>query len=151
MATAKQTTHHAELPPEWDVTKMWATFRIPGVNMDAFVASQQRTFEALTEANRVFVESLQTVAKRQAEMMNAGMEKTVKATQELVAASKPADKAAKQVAFAREAFQMGFANMRELSDLIAKATAATVEVCGKRYAETLDEMQSALGNGSASK
>lgn len=147
MATAKQMPPHVELPPEWDVTKMWANFKVPGVNMDAFVALQQRNFEALSEANRLFVESVQTVAKRQAEMVNAGMEKTVKATQDMVAAGKPADKAAKQVAFAREAFQMGFANIRELNELIAKTTAATVEVCGKRYAETLDEMQAALANG----
>ena len=138
-------------PPEWDVTKMWANFKLPGVNMDAFVASQQRNMEALTEANRLIVESFQSVAKRQAEMINAGMEKTVKAAQDMASATKPADKAAKQVAYAREAVQLGFANFRELNEMLARTTQATVEVCGKRYAESLDEMQSAMANGTAAK
>lgn len=142
MTTAKQTPL-----PELDIVKAWSAFKMPGFDVEAIVAYQKRNIEVLTEANRLLVEGTQAVAKRQAEMVNAGLERTVKAAQDLVAAPKPVDKAAKQVAFAQDALQLGLSNARELSEMIARTATAAVELCGRRYTESFDEAQKLFPNG----
>jgi len=142
MTTAKQTPL-----PELDIAKAWSTFKMPGFDVEAIVAYQKRTLEMLTETNRLLVEGSQAVAKRQAEMVNASLERTVKAAQDVVAAPKPAEKAAQQVAFAQDALQLGLSNVRELGEMIARTATATAELCGRRYTESFDEAQKLFPNG----
>ena len=54
-------------------TKMMKDFNLPGLDTDAIVANQRRNVEALTSANRVALEGVQAVVKRQVEIVQETM------------------------------------------------------------------------------
>ena len=64
-----------KLMTEFDPNKLISEFqnmlkqyKLPGVDIEALVASQKKNVEAVISANRIAVEGMQTIAKRQAEV-----------------------------------------------------------------------------------
>ena len=131
--------------PEWDVTKAFAAFKMPHVDVDALIAAQKRNFEAMTEAGKLAVAGAQKVASLQAEILRESIEEGAEAARE-VAAAKLEDKAAAQASYAKEAFEKGLANVRSLNELWAKASYDAFGVIAKRISESFDEFTS-LSNG----
>jgi len=131
--------------PEWDVTKAFAAFKMPNVDVDALIAAQKRNFEAMTEASKLAVAGAQKVASLQAEILRESIEEGAEAARE-VAAAKLEDKAAAQASYAKEAFEKGLANVRSLNELWAKTSYDAFGVIAKRISESIDEFTS-LTNG----
>lgn len=127
---------------KFDLRKMMGDLKVPGLDMEALVNTQRKNIAALTAANKATVEGLQTVAKRQAEIMAQALAEVSNATQQLVAVSNPQELSAKQAELARQAFEKAITNTRELADLINKASNEAFEVLNKRVAESIEEMKS---------
>ena len=127
-----------------DFTKVWGDLKVPGFDFDVVFAAQRKNFEAVTAANRVAVEGLQNVAKRQAELFQASVDAFQKASTELMATTEVNDRVAKQAELTKTAFETGLANAQELSDLVSKSTTETLAVVNKRVAEGIDEVQTAI-------
>jgi phasin family protein len=132
-----------------DFSKVWGDLKVPGFDFDVVFAAQQKNFEAVTAANRVAVEGLQTVAKRQAELFQASVDAFQKASTDLMATTEVNDRAVKQAELkqaelTKTAFETGLANAQELSDLVSKSTTETLAVVNKRVAEGIDEVQTAI-------
>ncbi|MDG4574988.1 MAG: phasin family protein [Defluviicoccus sp.] len=133
---------------DFDPTKMVEEFsnalkqyRLPGVNIEAVVASQKKNLEALTSANRVAFEGLQAVAKRQAEILQETMNEASKAVDSVSKAGSPPEMAAKQLEIAKQAFDKAIGNMRELAEMVAKANEAAASTVNTRISATLDEIK----------
>lgn len=133
---------------DFDPTKMVEEFsnalkqyRLPGVNIEAVVASQKKNLEALTSANRVAFEGLQAVAKRQAEILQETMNEASKAVDSVSKAGSPPEMAAKQLEIAKQAFDKAIGNMRELAEMVAKANEAAASTVNSRISATLDEIK----------
>ena len=133
--------------PEWDVTKAFAAFKMPGFDVDALVAAQKRNFEAMTEASKLAVAGVQKVASLQAEILRASLEESAEATREVATSPNLEDKAAVQAAYAKGAFDKGLANARNVNDLVAKTSYDAFSVIAKRISESFDEYQSLVQNG----
>ncbi len=58
----------------FDVTKIMGDFRVPGIDLEAAVASQRKNIEALTQANQLAVEGVQALMRRQVEITRQAME-----------------------------------------------------------------------------
>ncbi|MCU0893496.1 MAG: phasin family protein, partial [Rhodospirillales bacterium] len=56
-----------------EFSKMLKQYNLPGVDMDALMASQKKNLEALTQANRIALEGMQAVAERQAKILQETM------------------------------------------------------------------------------
>ena len=52
---------------------MLTQYKLPGVDIGKLIAAQQRNLEAVAEANRVAVEGIQALAKRQVEVVQETM------------------------------------------------------------------------------
>jgi phasin family protein len=102
-----------------DMSKAMESLQIPGVNIEALLSSQQKNIEALTAANRMAIEGVQTLGQRQAEIFRP----------------------AKQAEIAKAVFEKGLANMQELAELAARANSDTLEVVNKRFAESFDDFK----------
>lgn len=124
-----------------DVTKFLSTFKIPSINFESAMASQRKNFEALTEANKLALESIQVLARRQGEMMSEGVEDFSGALSELVSPGSFEEKAVKQAEFAKTAYQKTLANFWELGELVTKSNSRTFGVINKRVADSLDEVK----------
>lgn len=124
-----------------EFSKMLKSYKLPGVDMDAVVAAQRKNVEALTSANRVAFEGMQAVAKRQAEILQETMNEASKALDSLSKAGSPTEAAAKQADLAKDAFERGLANARELMEMITKAQQEATSKINGRIAESLEELK----------
>ena len=59
-----------------ELTSKLKDYRLPGIDVDAVVASQRNNVEALANASRAAFEGAQAVAKRQAEILQETMNQT---------------------------------------------------------------------------
>ncbi len=134
--------------PNWDMTKMWAGFKLPQIDADAMLSAQQKNIEALNQANKTAVEGWQAMAKKQAEFWLGTFEKTGTYVQEMAGTREPKEKLAKQAAFAKAAFEDGLSSVRETQALASTTTDNAISIVSQRWAEGLDEMV-AYGNKAA--
>ena len=126
---------------EIDLTKMMTDFRLPGVDVDGLMSSQRKNLEALTSANRLVMEGMQAVARRQTEIFRQMMEESSSAVTGMMSPSNAEDKAAKHADLAKDAFQRAITNMRELAEMVAKSNGEAFSVINRRVSESLDEIK----------
>lgn len=140
MATKQQ----AEQFFDFDISKYLGDFKVPGVDVDSLVTSQRKNIEALTQANKLAYDGLQAVVKRQVEILRQTVDEIAQATKDIAEPGSPQEKAARQTELAKEAFERSLANLRELSEMIAKANSEAFDLLNKRFTQTLDEVRDAL-------
>ncbi len=129
---------------ELDLTKMMADFRMPGVDVDGLMSSQRKNLEALTTANRLVVEGMQAIARRQTEIFRQMMDESTSAMKGMMSGANKEDAAAKQADMAKDAFQRAVTNMRELAEMIAKSNGEAFDIINRRVSESLDEIKSTV-------
>lgn len=139
----------ANNPFEFDLTKFLGDFKVPGVDFESIIASQRKNIEAVTAANQLAVEGLQAVMRRQAEIIRQSIEEATALVGDLTSVSAPEEKAAKQAELAKTAFEKALANVKELSELVAKSNTEAAEILTKRVSESLDELKSAIAKAKA--
>jgi len=129
-------------PFDTDVTKLMAEFKLPGVDMETVLATQRKNIEALTKANQLAIEGLQTVARRQAEILRAGFEEAQAVARDMFQGKATSeDRVAKQTEATKAALEKAFGNARELSEIVGKAQQEAFEIINKRMTESLDEVR----------
>lgn len=126
---------------DMDVQKLMGEFRLPNVDVDAVVAAQKKNIEALTSANQLAVEGMQAIARRQAEILRQTVEELQKNMQSLMDGGAPEARVAKGTELTKVAFEKAIANMKELSEMVAKSNGEAFDVINKRVAESLDEIR----------
>ena len=129
--------------PFVDVTKLMEQFKIPGIDMPAIVEARRKDIEALAEANRIAFEGMQSLAQKQAEILQKSMQEAQAAMQQL-SSGQPAENAGKQGELMQQAFQQALANMRELAEMAGKSQAQAMEVVSKRVQENIEETKKLL-------
>jgi phasin family protein len=125
----------------FDVTKAFSDFRLPGLDVDAVAATQRKNLETLTQTNQLAVEGVRALAQRQAEIAQQVVEEASALVRDWMQPSAPEERLAKNVEAAKQAFEKGLANARELNELTAKASEDVFSVVAKRVSEGFDEVQ----------
>ena len=126
----------------FDVTKIMGDFRVPGIDLEAAVASQRKNIEALTQANQLAVEGVQALMRRQVEITRQAMEDFSAMFRDLVQPNgSPEDRFAKQAEYSKHALEKGLSNAKELTELVTKANTEAFNVINKRVTESLDEVR----------
>ena len=125
----------------FDVTKAFGDLRLPGLDVEAAVATQRKNLEALTKANQLAIEGARALAERQAEIARQAVEEASALFREWTQPGAPEDRLAKNVDVAKQAFEKGLANARELNELTTKATTDVFSVIARRVSEAFDEVR----------
>ncbi|WP_404383520.1 phasin family protein [Caenispirillum salinarum] len=133
-----------DMPFDFDMSKYLTEMKVPGVDMDAMVATQQKNLEALTAANRLAFEGMQAIMKRQTEIVRQAVEESAAAATGVAGAQTPTDKMVKQTEVTKETFERTISNMRELSELVAKSNTEVLDLLNKRFTEVLDEVKTTV-------
>jgi phasin family protein len=128
----------------FDVTRYLNGFKIPGVDMQSLMDSQRKNIEALTEANKLALEGMQTVFKRQVEILREAMEESANVAKELTAVGSAQDKIMRQTEVTKAAFERALQNSRELSDMMRKSNVEAFELLNKRFGEVMNEMKESM-------
>ncbi|CCQ72286.1 phasin family protein [Magnetospira sp. QH-2] len=136
---------------EFDPTKMMSEFtknfgdiKVPGLDPEAMMETQRKNFEALTSANKVALEGMQAVVRRQAEILQQTMDEMTSTLSGLAAGGTPQEAAAKQVEQVKGAFEKALTNARELAEMSAKSNAEAADAINKRFTESMDEVKQQL-------
>ena len=125
----------------FDVTKAFGDFRLPGLDVEAVMATQRKNLEALAQANQLAVEGARALAQRQAEIAQQAFAEVSALFREWTQPGAPEERLAKNVEVAKQAFEKGFANARELSELTTKASTDALSVIARRVSEGFDEVR----------
>ncbi len=129
---------------DMDLTKVMSEFKLPHVDVEAMVAAQRKNIETLSTANKLAIEGMQAVAKRNMEIMQQTMADLTEAMRMIASAEPPQAKAAKQAEIFKAGYEKAMQNMRELQDMVQKVSGETLGVLNKRVAEALDEVKSMM-------
>ncbi len=124
-----------------DFSKAFAGFTLPGFDAESVLTSQRKNVEALTQANQLAAEGLQTVAKRQVEIAKEAIEEASTLMRDITQPTAPEDRVAKSAELLKQTFEKGLANARELALTLAKAQTEAFDVITKRVAEGLEEIR----------
>lgn len=134
-----------------DFGKLFVNGKAPMFDVEAAIASQRKNVEALTVANQVAFEGVQTVLRREVEIVRDAVEELTNVAKEIAAAGSFEEKVAKQAEIAKSSFETALANFRELSGLVQKTSDQAVSVISKRVVDNFDEVKSALAKTNGKK
>jgi phasin family protein len=126
---------------DYDMTKAFAGFSIPGFNVEAVMASQRKNVEAISQANQLAIEGVQALARRQVEIARETLEEASALFRELSQPGAPQEKLAKNTELAKVSFEKGLATAKELTELVAKANTEAFNVLTKRFTESFEEIR----------
>ena len=127
-----------------DFSKLFSVFQIPGFDIDEFVSSQRKNFDAVSAAGQLAFEGYQTAVKRQIEMATELAGSGTNGVQDLFAAGTTQDKLAKQADVFKTSLDKGLANLREIWEIIGKSNSEAAEVLTKRFGEGIGELKTAV-------
>ena len=96
---------------DYDVTKIFADFRFPPVNVEAVWAAQRRNIEALSQANQLAVEGVQAVARRQFEITRQGIEEFSALLRDLSQPVSPEERISKNTEYAKQMIEKGVSRL----------------------------------------
>jgi hypothetical protein len=122
-AESKKDTSTVNINPFRDLTKTLEQFKIPGIDMSAFVAARRQDVDALTAANKAAYEALQDLGRAQAEMLTHAMKGVQDSAEGMVREGFKGVDPTKQAEAARVAWQKMLADIKELAELARKSQA----------------------------
>jgi phasin family protein len=126
------------VPSFIDITKIVEQFKLPGVDVSALLEARRKDIETLTEVNKIALESSQTMAQKQVEIL----QKTMQELTQTMSGGKPLENAAKQGELVRHAMEKAFSYMLEIADVARKAQTEALEVINKRAQQNMQELAS---------
>lgn len=140
--------------PYNDMMKMWSQFKMPGMeniqfpkagnvpnfDVNSVLSIGKRNAEACSSACQCVTEGMQSVARRQAELARASVEKLLKTTKDLLVNGSPEINTAKQAEFTKALIEQSLSNLREVSELYTKSSFEAFDVLNKRAAESFEEL-----------
>lgn len=126
---------------DYDMTKAFAGFSIPGFNVEAVMASQRKNVEAFSQANQLAIEGVQAFARRQVEIARETLEEASALFREFSQPGAPQEKLAKNTELAKVSFEKSLATAKELTELVAKANTEAFNVLTKRVTESFEEIR----------
>jgi len=126
-----------------EMMRALTSMKLPGMpDFQAFADAQKRNLEALTTANKLAMEGVQAVGRRNMEIMQEMMGEMTQAVQSMTSVEgSPNAKAAQQAEMVKGAYERAVANMQEIAELMQKSNGEAVGVLNRRFAEALEEVK----------
>lgn len=135
-------THTPQFPFfENEFVKAMTQFRVPTVDVEMMITAQRKNVEAFTAANRLAIEGIQAVMRRQLEIFRQTIEESSRTLRDMATTSAPNDRLSKQVEMLRAAYEQALGNMNELTDMLHKSNAEAAELIRTRVSDALAEVK----------
>jgi phasin family protein len=129
-----------EANPFGDMTKFMSQFKLPGVDMPAIIEARRKDIEALVEANKAALASMQALGVKQTEMFKEamqGIQESAKSQGKGLALGDPV----KQAEIVRKACEKAIADMKELAEMTRQSQADAMAHITKRATEHMNEIR----------
>lgn len=124
-----------------DLTKMFDTAKIPGVDTEMMTEAQKKNVQAIVDANRVASEGYQALFKKQVEILQNGVSEMSEAMKEAATQPMSAEGYEKRVEMAKAHFEKSVGIFNELSESARKANEDAMAIIQARFSEGVEEMK----------
>lgn len=121
-----------------------AGLKVPGVNMDALVASQRDNLEALSASNRAALEGIKAVGEWQVRILQETVQELTATLGQLPKVSSPQQLVVAEAELAKKAFETAVNKMRELSEIVTRANRQAADAIINRVPASLEEIKDVL-------
>lgn len=129
----------------FDVSKMMADFKVPGVDIESMLSAHKKNIEAWQKANERAAENFQSIVARQADMVRDTMGELAQTLQQISASTSPEDSAKRQTEVINRALETALNNLREIAEMTADSNREVFDVLNDRIMESMEEVRE-LGN-----
>ncbi len=114
-------------------------------DVKSLLETQRKNLQAFSEALQVVVESSQTIAQSQAEILSQFAADNSSLIQEIASEGTPEEKIAKHADLIKKNYEKSVANWKEISDIASKSGKEATDIINKRVSASLTEIKSSLG------
>jgi phasin family protein len=114
-------------------------------DVKSLLETQRKNLQAFSEAIQVVVESSQTIAQSQAEILSQFAADNSSLIQEITSEGTPEEKIAKHADLIKKNYEKSVANWKEISDIASKSGKEATDIINKRVSASLTEIKSSLG------
>ncbi|WP_321933698.1 MULTISPECIES: TIGR01841 family phasin [unclassified Paraburkholderia] len=125
-----------------EYTKLISQFKLPGVDVSAFLESRRKDVEALTEANMTALAGVQQLGQKQVEILRSKMTELQSLVTRL--STPGSESVASAGEGVKDALQKAFIDMQELADAAYRAQTDSIAVVTKRLAEHVEEIKALM-------
>jgi phasin family protein len=123
-----------------DMTKFMGQFKLPGVDMAAIIEARRKDIEALVEANKAALASMQALGAKQTEMFKEAMQGIQESAKGGLTGAAIGDPV-KQAEIVRKACERAIADMKDLAELTRKSQADAMAHITQRATEHMSEIR----------
>jgi len=134
--------------PFADWSKMFGDFKTPAVDFNQVISYYRRNAETGSAAMQLAVESVQAIARRQAEIIRSNAEQAMKVSKEIIGNASPENATAKQADFAKNMLEYNVNSAREIAEMSAKSAQEAFDLINKRIAEQVKEFSDVASTAS---
>jgi phasin family protein len=138
-ATATSANPWKNIPAALDVRRLIDKMDLPHVDLKSMVEARRRDIDALMEANREAYQALESLGKRQQEILNASLAAFQDNTRDVIATQGIGQKATRSAQHAQKAFTQALSDMRELAQMAVASNRHVLAVLNERMKLGLEE------------
>jgi phasin family protein len=123
--------------------------KMPSVNVEALMSAHRKNLETAAAVSQAAFETMQALARRQAEWVRQGFEEATSMMNAVMSAETPEEKVIRHAEISKAAVEKCMANAREVAETVARTNSQAMETVGNRLSEGLDEFRDIVRNGKA--
>lgn len=140
---------------DFDMTRFLSDLRIPGLGdkvpalpvlpgAEALADAQKRNLETLAAANKLALDGMQAILRRQGEIVRGAFEDASAMAGRMSSTADVPQRLAVQAEVMKDSFERTTANIRELAEMVATSNAEVVDMLNRRVFEAFDELADVL-------
>ncbi len=119
------------------------------MDMQSMMEQGRKTFQAITEAQQVCMESMQVIAQRQAEILSQIVQDQSEIAREIATEATPEQKIARGADLIRKSYERTIDGAREVTDMLQKSSREAGDIINNRVATALNEVKQTVRKNAA--
>lgn len=142
---------------DFDMTRFLSDLRIPGLTdaapamamptlpgAEALADAQKRNLETLAAANKLALDGMQAILRRQGEIVRGAIEDASAMAGRMTSTADLQQRLALQTEAMKDSFERTTANIRELAEMVSTSNTEVVDLLNRRVFEAFDELADVL-------
>jgi phasin family protein len=138
----QDTTSYIEM-----LRKFGSDLGLPKLDVDKLIEAQKKNIDALSQSARVAAQGAQSVAEKQREVLEAGLQEAANLARGYQPLGKIQDNLAVQTEFARKVFEIAVKGAQESATTARQSTGDAVKIIQDRLKESFEEFRGSLNRG----
>jgi phasin family protein len=137
----------ADQKPPFDLgemSKLLSQFKVPEIDWQGLMATQQKNWAALGQANQKWLESAQVVMRHEVEMVQKAMAEAAEVSKSAMSERDPGAAAMKRLEHAKASFEKAIGSMRALSETASQSHQEAIDIIQRRAIESFDEIKAMI-------